>query len=223
MKKNPLLLFVLSLLLFVSCEKTPEKKVETAFKNYCKENFSSNQSLKEIISIEVIDTVSTQKIIEAVKTLPEYEGESLFRDDDFPTYYGMKNDYRVPYSLREEYCENLLTYIKGMMDQGIKYYSNRMSLDRAIETNDSTTIVQYEIKASVKDNGIIDVKNYYAVVYNYNFEEIKIQDHKLKSDECPEELKTILDLLEEVLGFIEAEEYFHSKVVTSLEKCERYM
>ena len=59
--KNYLFLFI-AIFLLSACEKTNEDKIRASFKDYVENNFDDPSALKEIVAIELVDTVSTIKL-----------------------------------------------------------------------------------------------------------------------------------------------------------------
>jgi len=60
--KNFILFLIAGTFLFSSCKQSNEKLIKTEFKKYIQNNFDDPKSVKEIVSIEITDTISVEKI-----------------------------------------------------------------------------------------------------------------------------------------------------------------
>lgn len=69
--KRILLILVISLSI-VSCKQSNEVLIKKEFKTYVKENFDDPKDFKEVVSVELIDTVYTSEIFDVVKYLYDY-------------------------------------------------------------------------------------------------------------------------------------------------------
>ncbi len=68
MRKIVLVLFVV--LIFSSCKKSNEDIIKSEFKEYVKQNFDNPKDFKEIVSIEITDTITTkQTFLDAYNTI----------------------------------------------------------------------------------------------------------------------------------------------------------
>lgn len=229
MKKLLGILFVICVVL-CGCKDTPESKIEKAFRNYGEEHFASSRSVKKIIKIECVDTLSTQELVNMAKDAAKIAEMSLKESGEFldersndKRFYNLANNKKVPESVKNKMKKSFDNYMTFMQEYGLQYILLATSLKDVENITDSTVINEYLIKARIKENGVTNVRDYYAIIQNGDFGNIKIQDHKLTNDEVPEAMKTISDLLDNYFKFHNMHKEYFDALVENTAICATYL
>lgn len=180
--------------LFVACsESTKEELIEKAFKEYVNKNFDDPNSLKEIISIEIEDTLSTTKT-EAFITGIFNSSDSLFKRLYFMSdslgaihnsnFEKIKSSYRLTNKYRGD--SNVLKMIADLLENTNEEFSYKTSseyqelkiaqasLNNALDSlkKDSTFIVTYKVRTRVLQKDGLKIMDYYAQLSDKSIIEI---------------------------------------------------
>lgn len=204
MRKLVFIFCVLCCILLISCQDKAEHAITKSFKEYGEEHFASSHSIKKIIKIEPVDTLATKELVIMAKELAEIAEESEQKRHDLfqsisndKRFYNLANNKNVPESVKIKTKKSLDNYRDFMNNHGLEYILLSNSLKEVENITDSTVINEYIIKARIKENGVITVRDFYAIVENGDFEKIKIQDHKLTLEEAPETMAQVSKLLDD--------------------------
>ena len=186
MKTTLMSLTIISLFFsFICCNKqeTIEDKIKKEFKIYVNENFGDPNDLKEVVSIDLKDTVSYRPIYEIVSMTKGLYEKGKEQDDSIFYYIEGKGFAKVVNKMTRAEKEKIGTYMKALIDSVGK------ELDKILEYNDSTMYIHYEIKARVTKGDIKSLDIYHAYIDNNG--KIDIKDHIKKMSELPKKWSDI--------------------------------
>ena len=188
-------------ILLSSCGSRDERAVTKAFRKYGSENFASAFSIRKIISVEVIDTLSVQEHIKLAREYSDIMESSLEKNLRFmgnmvedPRYAAIADNQDIPELTRRDLMDALDDCIEFQHKYGLEYINTRCAL-RLFSAGLETVINEYRIRARVNENGVGEVREYFAIVKNGNLYDIKIQDHPLTNEEMPEPMGEINELV----------------------------
>ena len=167
MKK--IVLSVIILFALFSCSQTKEDKIRNEFKNYVSSNFDDPNSLKEIVSIEQIDTVTYEHILNGVVALHEIDSLTNLSDSieneqnaillgkirahNYHPYY--KEELKSMALRKAELSRNMIAWID--------------STDNSLNRLKGLNIYQYKIKARIKVKDDLKLREYYALEDSIGF------------------------------------------------------
>ena len=174
MKKDIGLIAIVLFVLF-ACTQTKEDKIKNEFKNFVSSNFNDPNNLKEIVSIEQIDTVTYESIRNGVialhaldsltnstKSIEEELSESnlsKIRAHQYHSYY--KDDLRDLIMQRAKLSRDMLTWHD---DYGLTMLQTMSdSVDNLLNGLKGLNIYQYRIKTGIKDGNDLKLTEYYAL------------------------------------------------------------
>lgn len=229
-KKNFAILLLILCAFIIGCQNnTIENKIKAAFKQYGNENFASKNSIKDYISIEPFDTISSQALIESCEVFVNAELPFFIFQREIESY-GNKYDNvlrktKVPYRLREQ-LNDAMEEMRANPYQGtylILVQEKLKEVMNEVNSSDSIYIVQYKIKARIKENNITEVREYYAIVENNDYDNIKIQDHELKTNECPEIITKLISAMDTFTEIYKDEKKTYNRVLSLLAECGLYL
>lgn len=179
MKKYIGFIAIIILSLF-ACTQTKEDKIKTEFKKYVSSNFDDPNSLKEIVNIEQIDTVSYESIRESVVALHAIDSLAIVCDSiekeqstiilgkirahQYSSYY--KNDLRNLTMRKIELSREMIAWLD---DYGNSLHIMSDSLDRTLKKLEGLCVFQYRIKTRVKEDKDLKLKDYYALEDSIGF------------------------------------------------------
>lgn len=167
---------------FFSCTKTVEDRIRKEFNIYVNENFDDPESLKEIISITLTDTVSAKETAENLMCIVE-------QYDSATTNFQKLNDSlrivvletcKRPRALsefrRDGYLRELMLKFADLVNEEITYISSaehialksdRKDLGESLSKleSDSTIFFTYKIKTRTENHGELSIKEFYARIY----------------------------------------------------------
>lgn len=234
MKKILLLMFIA--MAFVSCaDNSPKGKVEKAFKDYVSKNFDDPKSLKEIVSIDVNDTINIHNII-------YYTGELIMVCDKKDslcesTYNAITNaikgtnEIKRNHRVKEKY-DKYISAVNKRRDSfiwrinkkdGFSYKDNLKSMIKNTRNSD-TIFICSEIKYRNIENGDIKLKSIYALhdtlynnidIYKDKFDVNEYVNKKFRIENLENTAKDIMKLAE-----LYNEEYLQSIVIRALLQTE---
>lgn len=178
----------------VSCSKCPKGRVEQKFEEYVKRNFANPSDFVEIASIELEDSLDMKELCET------YINESC------PDSIELKISQQMV--LASSLIKNAPTWFKEMNKEHIMGllksddYFLRLNpkweyLKEEYCKVDSLNLIQkfYRIKARVKENGSVLIKDFYAVDYMI-VDSLKISDKEILQKDSPREVLDLTDALE---------------------------
>lgn len=174
-------LSVMTLFVLFSCTQTKEDKIRNEFKNYVSSNFDDPNSLKEILSIEPIDTITYESIRNGVialhgidsltnssDTIEKEQSEiilSKIRAHKYNPYYEEELMSMVLH--KAELSRALISWIN---DYGFALL-NAMSdsTDNSLNRLKGLNICQYKLKARIKEKDGLKLREYYALEDSVGF------------------------------------------------------
>ena len=174
MKK--ILHFLLLTFLLGSCSKTQEDFVIDEFEKFVKENFDDPKDLEEIVAVEITDTTTKESLFEMLALCYELDSITAINDSLYDNFFpklleiSKKNENiitELSYYKREKIrslavqCSNSL--IKKMAFDSEEYNKQKESLDSIINSINDFKIIEYKIKARVKESNNLKLKTYYAL------------------------------------------------------------
>lgn len=221
-----LLLNVFIVLSLICCKNSVDSKIEKAFKLYGKENLASSNAIREVISISPNDTVSTKELIVMSKDLLSLVDSGMFLNRlssiDLK-YKALQNNTKVPKNLRTQFQDEFNSWYNFFTGNSFQIALSLATLQEAIKTTDTTMLIEYKIKARIKENGVSSVKEYYAIVKNGDYENISIQDHKLTVDELPEATRNIMKAYGDFMDWYAKDTEHCTKLMAILLSCDPYL
>lgn len=179
--KKYLFFSVMTLFVLFSCTQTKEDEIRNEFKNYVSSNFDDPNSLKEILSIEPIDTITYESIRNGVialhgidsltnssDSIEKEQSEILLskiRAHKYNPYY--KEELMSMVLRKAELCRALISWID---DYGFALL-NAMSdsTDNSLNRLKGLNIYQYKIKARIKEKDDLKLREYYALEDSVGF------------------------------------------------------
>lgn len=173
--KKYLFFGAITLFVLFSCSQTKEDKIRNEFKNYVSSNFDDPNSLKEIVSIEQIDTVTYESIrngvialhaldslTDSTKSIEEELSESnlsKIRAHQYHSYY--KDDLRDLIMQRAKLSRDMLSWHD---DYGLTMlHTMSDSVDNLLAGLKGLNICQYKIKTRIKHGEDLKLTDYYAL------------------------------------------------------------
>ena len=149
--------------------------------------------MKEVVSIDLKDTVSYRPIYEIVSMTKGLYEKGKEQDDSIFYYIEGKGFAKVVNKMTRAEKEKIGTYMKALIDfyedKQLEYISVGKELDKILEYNDSTMYIHYEIKARVTKGDIKSLDIYHAYIDNNG--KIDIKDHIKKMSELPKKWSDI--------------------------------
>lgn len=206
MRRILISLCVIILFIFLySCTKTQEELIEEKFQNYVYENFDNPMDLREVISIQLNDSIDKNSIFEVLSLTYKLDSAAiklLNNTNEYIYKLVTKKGYsreicNVDFShydrtrLREILLEITPLYMSCLSSRF--YIADRTQLDSIYLTIDSLKIYEYEIKCRIFKEDEMKIEKYYATV---NDTLIQINDNKLSLENFSE-TSEFWDLLED--------------------------
>lgn len=198
-------------LISVSCSKSQESLVEQEFEKYVSENFDDPNALKEILSVEVKDTITKIDLI----ALFAYS-DAL--DSLIDKHQNILNEkiWEAPKKLEEykEITENLSNYERKKLLNSCmncvlsstrltlldneKYWKAKRTADSALNEIHDFEVVKYEIRTRIKEKEELRLKTYFCLFYGSKFiffdEDPNALDYPEIPDDVLEKYSTYLNL-----------------------------
>lgn len=160
---------------FFACTQTKEDKIRTEFKNYVSSNFDDPRNLKEIVSVEQIDTITYESIrngviaLHAIDSLTNSSDSiekeqsaiilSKIRTHQYQSYY--KDDLKDLIMQQAELSRDMMAWID---DYGFAMlHTMSDSMDNSLNLLKGLNIYQYRIKTRIKDGDDLKLRDYYAL------------------------------------------------------------
>lgn len=199
MKKSIYYLPIL-LLVFITSSCTPSKEdvIKSAFKNYVASNFDDPKSLKEIVEINSLDTIthnSFKTIVtsfdEMDKLLDETDSIIKIKNHELDSFLVVNNSRYRGYkrdqigSVLSDGLFELQRQSRWFKDEYPTKERLRIELDSLLNNLTNIVINSYEIKTRINNNGSLKLQSYYAIEDNIRNEMIII-DHKPVFDDYPQ-------------------------------------
>lgn len=158
-----------------ACTQTKQDIIRDEFKNYVSSNFDDPNSLKEILSIEQIDTITYESIRNGVLSLHgidsltnssdsiEKEQSAIIlgkiRAHKYNPFY--KDELMSMVLRKAELSRNMITWIDDYGFALLRTMSD--STDSSLNRLKGLNINQYKIKIRIKDGNNLKLKEYYAL------------------------------------------------------------
>lgn len=170
-----------------------ESRVKSAFEDYVQSNFDDPNNLVEIASVDSCDTITSKelksllkdakhkydsirvefdKVSNQITSFPHGTISSLGRDN--PNFMDACMEYREDMLSCVEKDETLSGLLSSVMGGGADTPIQRYN--KVMNSKDNT-ILQYTIKARIKEDGKVKLKAYYAIC-DTTLENIKISPKK---------------------------------------------
>lgn len=175
MSKNVLFLFGM-VICMLSCTKGKNDVVKDEFYKYVSQNFDDPNDLKEIVSIELIDTISYEDFCYGTKLLYEVSEQiesliSLENTQCDSIIYYLQNHKPITDEYKRVIVREWLIQHAGLNDDMINwnniYFDEtrflKMDIDSLLEKTKKMMLYEYEIKARVNEGTNLKLKQYYAL------------------------------------------------------------
>lgn len=160
----------------LSCTKNKNDIVKDEFYKYVSQNFDDPNDLKEIVSIELIDTISYEGFFNGTKLLYEVSEQIESLDSlEKKQCDSIVNYVRTHKAVTDEYERRIITEwliqhaeLNSDMISWINIYFDeirflKMDIDSLLEKSRKLMLYEYEIKARVNEGTSLKLKQYYAL------------------------------------------------------------
>lgn len=234
MKIKNLLPSVLLLILF-SCEKTESDIVKEEFEKYVYENFDDPRDLKEIVSIEITDTITKEDIYELLYSFNELDSSTFALDSVVTHYYTegitqqIKNNYsamsNLPYyqilKATELYCKVGISLRSKISFDETSYKKSVHEIDSIAKSLADFEYIQYNIKTRIENESEKTVlKNYHALVKQNR---IDIYDKEPAIMDYSPEIKELFELNNKRVDSLEIYRTSIIKMAEDINNFKEYM
>jgi len=173
--KKYLFFSVMTLFVLFSCSQTKEDKIRNEFKNYVSSNFDDPNSLKEILSIELTDTITYESIrngvialhgidslTNTIDSIEEKQNEIILGKISTHKYNPYYKDDIMSMALRKaELKRKMVAWIDDYGYGMLRSMSD--STDNLLNRLKGLNIFQYKIKARIKEKDDLKLREYYAL------------------------------------------------------------
>ena len=141
-----------------------------------------------------------------------------------PKYRALQNNTKVPKRLREKFQNTLDSWYYFFTGNGLSIAMSKVALEEAVKScNDTTNFTEYKIKARIKENGVSDVKEFFAIVKNNDYDNIIIQDHKITVDECPDSIQNLMESIEDFVKWYSKDTEYYMQLLAVFAECDPYL
>ena len=182
MKKAFYFVSIVFISCFISCTETVEDKIRKEFKIYVHQNFDDPESLKEILSITLSDTVSAKETAEELMCiLAQCDSATTNLQDLRDSLLNVvietcKRPRALSEIRRDRHLQGLMLKFADLVNEEIKYISSaehmelksdRKDLDESLSKLESDSIIfcTYKIRTRIENHGELSIKEYYARIY----------------------------------------------------------
>ena len=182
MKKTLCFISVVFAFALLSCTETVEDKIRKEFKIYVHQNFDDPESLKEILSITLSDTVSAKETAEELMCiLAQCDSATTNLQDLRDSLLNVvietcKRPRALSEFRRDRHLQGLMLKFADLVNEEIKYISSaehmelksdRKDLDESLSKLESDSIIffTYKIRTRIENHGELSIKEYYARIY----------------------------------------------------------
>lgn len=192
---SPILAFILTLIFF-SCSKAPEKKIEKIFSQYVEKNFDNPSIIDGIVSIDYVDTHSTKEIKKTLSEMKEirdslkavrdaYDSSSILKK--LPK--GFTKDEVLRYAFQDHYdamqelvsLDTDVIYAVLYLDSDISEVETFSEKYKKTQSLPDTTIIEHEISYRIKTETGKQLQKKYALC-SQDYSKIKISNTKATID-----------------------------------------
>ena len=174
MSKKVIILFGV-VFCMLSCTKEKNDIVKDEFYKYVSQNFDDPNDLKEIVSIEQVDTISYESFFKAIRLLygcseqiDSLGSKEQTQTDSIINY--LRNQYPTDdYGKRvvREWIAQSLNLNNDQINWNNIYYDEtnflKIEIDSLLENLKGLLLYEYEIKARINDGTDLKLKKYYAL------------------------------------------------------------
>lgn len=234
MKIKNLLPSVLLLILF-SCEKTESDIVKEEFEKYVYENFDDPRDLKEIVSIEITDTITKEDIYELLYSFNELDSVTFALDSVLTLYctevltQQIKNNlsemsnlsYYQAFKARELLGKVAISSLSKISFDKTSYNKSVHEIDSIAKSLADFEYIQYNIKTRIENESEKTVlKNYHALVKQNR---IDIYDKEPAIMDYSPEIKELFELNNKRVDSLEKYRTSIKKLEEDLNNLKEYM
>ena len=203
--KNKILLIAF-LFSIISCspeQPTTQDLIEKEFMTYVDHNFDNPKDLKELVSINVEDTISYQLLKDVAKGYIEMmentDSLSNARLDDFSEKAKNMHQLDLNSFEKEKYFTMILECYSYVGGESLNCVKSKNILKQMIEKTDSCidnlSYVIYEIKVRELVNDKVKLQKYYASVKNNGY--IEIYGEPITIADMPDQFRDLADALDD--------------------------
>lgn len=175
MSKNIIIFFGI-VICVLSCTKGKNDIVKDEFYKYVSQNFDDPNDLKEIVSIELIDTISYESLCNVTKLLYEISEQtetlaSLGKNQSDSIINYLRNHKPVTDKDKREIIKEWLVQ-ELELNKDMLYWINtfsdeitflKMNIDSLLEKTKKMMLYEYEIKARINEGTNLKLKHFYAL------------------------------------------------------------
>lgn len=200
------IMLALALCVLIGCASPSiEKEIKSTFKTYVEENFGNPDNFIEIVKIELVDTISTDKAKNEVREIVAKNDNLVKEADSLATHYGDKmltiskdrgrlmafrSDDRAKQLLLDAYeaSTEKLEYMTSV--EATQYRIARDNIDTVLAIEDSVFIIQHKIKVRLLENNEPIIKDFYSLSDQNG---IRIYDRVITMDDYPKSIADLYD------------------------------
>ena len=218
--KNKVLLiaFLFSIISCSSEQPTIQNLVEKDFMNYVQDNFDNPKDLKEIVSINIEDTVSYESLKgiakDCIKMIEATDSIDKELQDDYSEKMKFMSRIDMSSFEKEKYTKMRLECLRYVEEEYLECSKSENILKSIVEKKDgccdSLYYVFYEIKVRTLVNNKLKLQKYYASVQNNNI--IKIYSEPITMKDLPSGFQYITDAIEDSRAIYKKRVEFWEKV-----------
>ena len=178
----------------ISCSKHPKGRVEQKFEEYVKKNFANPSDFVEIATIELEDSIDFRDFCQLYLTQMSPDSIDFKISEQIQLASTLIK--KTPKWFKESNKEHIM-YLLNSDSYFERLYPKWQSLKKEYFKVDSLNLIQkfYHIKARVKENGSIGMKDYYAVDYMI-VDSLIISDKEILQNDSPREVLDLTDALD---------------------------
>ena len=236
MKK--LFIFIPLFVLFViitSCTSSKEEGIIGKFNNYVATNFDDPKSLKEIVEVKKVDSITYSIFVDVVTSI--YQADTLLREIDSLKSIKVEGMFAVLKRDVERYNNyeraRIRLIFKDLMELGEKEkewliydYGElqylKKDLDSSLKKLDNICIYIYEIKTRIKINGELKLKSYYALEDNVR-KTIIFFDYEPDIDDYPQDVKDFNEIRKKYVTIQNKYDTITKKMTECIKKLKFYI
>lgn len=228
-----ILLSIIAILLS-GCKSSTEDLIYDELREYVRNNFDDPKSFKELVSIEPIDTIYSEKYKELLVT--SLQGANAVDSLCDAIFYTLIHDKELPAKCRrardgiyEDEIKNLSMYMQGIIDffeicQGRMDLYKKNIVEYIADSNSlpKIDILVYKIKYRSKNGDSLALNEMYATVdRTKNENNIIIRSNELQTSELPERILKVLKDMESFMELVKKKQGLYIEAAKSYYKLKK--
>ncbi len=227
-------IFVLFFII-TSCTSSKGEGIIDKFNKYVATNFDDPNSLKEIVEVKTVDSITYSTFVDVVTST--YQADTLLREIDSLNSIKVEGLFAVLKRDVDKYNDidkaRIRLIFKDLMDLGeqeknwltydygeLQYL--KKDLDSSLKKLDNICIYIYEIKTRIKINGELKLKSYYALEDNVR-KDILFLDYEPDIEDCPQEVKDFNEIRNKYVKIQNKYDTITTKMTECVKKLKFYI